>query len=484
MQELTQLVSQTLDSIFCTLCEADTATHNLKLRSMWTAEQGHVSTANLAHLDINTPGLISMEALTTGEAAVATSLQARPDLTKSFFHWLGMKSAIAVPVRLKDDVYGTLSAGFSTQRQFTEEDVNFLESLGSVLAGAIQRQRTLTQLSDSELRFRTLFESTPDVILVVNEHGMIEMSNRAGIAQREGEQLVGSSSFECVHPSYRQRYQEALERCLQHGEADDFEHIGVDNSWWHARACPLVLGGKPRVLIISANINPRKQAELDLQKDRELLRQLLEHHERERQLIAYEIHDGMVQHMTGALMHLEAFTYSLEKIQTKDQATLDLVMKLLRESISEARRLIGGLRPPILDESGIVAAIDYLISELEESSGITVSFEHSLPNRRLHATLESTVFRIVQEALNNAVRHGKSEKATVTLRADDQQWLHLTVADIGTGFNPEEVPTSRYGLRGILDRARLNGGHARITSSPGAGTTVEAHLPLIDPLTA
>src|SRR5690606_19827377 len=143
------------------------------------------------------------------------------------------------------------------------------------------------------------------------------------------------------------------------------------------------------------------------------------------------------------LMHLEAVRAQGERYDSQRLADeLDRTARLLRESVSEARRIISGLRPPVLDELGIVAAIEYLVNEACDA--VDVTFTSDTQFERFAAPLENAIFRIVQEALNNVVRHSKAQKARVEL-AQLPNCLRLTVQDWGVGFDPQETVSDRFG---------------------------------------
>jgi signal transduction histidine kinase len=197
--------------------------------------------------------------------------------------------------------------------------------------------------------------------------------------------------------------------------------------------------------------------------------------EGERKLIAYDIHDGFVQSVIAALMHLEGLEASPE-IRPATKARMELPISLLREAIAEARRMISGLRPPILDEQGLVAAIEYLIGE-HAGRSTRIRFEHDVQDVRFESVLEGTLFRIVQEALANVLRHSHAKEAAVRLVQSGDRLL-LTVEDWGIGFDPARVTRRQFGLRGIRERARLFGGKAIIHSAPHAGTRISVELPL------
>jgi len=211
-------------------------------------------------------------------------------------------------------------------------------------------------------------------------------------------------------------------------------------------------------------------------RERKLLRRLLEIQERERQLVSYEIHDGLAQYLAGAIMHFQAWQAAFG--DHPGAADLNEGMRLLQAAAEESRRLIAGLRPPALDELGIVEAIESLVSDARAEVP-EVRFVHDLPGPRLPPALETTIFRIVQESLSNARRHAAAGMVEVAItRAGDI--VTVRVRDDGSGFDPAAVPDDRFGLEGIRQRSRLMGGEPRIESAPAAGTTVEVRLPVND----
>jgi signal transduction histidine kinase len=239
--------------------------------------------------------------------------------------------------------------------------------------------------------------------------------------------------------------------------------IRRDGDWW--------------AVAVIRDITKRKQAEEALRREQRLLRRLLDLQDRERKLLAYEIHDGLAQQLAGATMQLQA---TRQQNTGSARETTDQVIELLGEATGEARRLIAGLRPPILDEEGIVAAVEYLIRQHELAAGPEVEFTHEVGPERFAPALENAIFRITQESLTNAARYSESERTRVDLRQKETTVV-LEVEDWGVGFDPAEVEEARFGLQGIRERARLLGGRAHIDSQPGQGTRISVELPLVDP---
>jgi PAS domain S-box-containing protein len=216
-----------------------------------------------------------------------------------------------------------------------------------------------------------------------------------------------------------------------------------------------------------------------LRREEQLLRQMLDLHERDRKLIAYEIHDGLAQELTGALFNFQAASQMHDKDANQSQGMLQTGLRLLSSGIAEARRLISGLRPPILDESGVTVAIEYLVADSRLTSGREIEFVNRTHFGRLASPLENAIFRIVQEGLNNACRHSNSPRMRVVLSQQDDR-VEIEIQDWGIGFDPQKVEETRFGLKGIRERTRLLGGQATIESQPGQGTRIRVELPLVE----
>ena len=152
---------------------------------------------------------------------------------------------------------------------------------------------------------------------------------------------------------------------------------------------------------------------------------------------------------------------------------------MLRQAHFEARRLISGVRPPILDESGIAAAIGHLVYEQSMQAGPKIEFHSDVEVERLVPILENAVYRIAQEALGNACKHSRSKKVRVAL-VQEGELITLEVQDWGVGFDTKSVPEDHFGLKGIRERTRLLGGESSIDSERGEGTCIRVRLPILE----
>lgn len=236
---------------------------------------------------------------------------------------------------------------------------------------------------------------------------------------------------------------------------------------------------------VSQDITDRKRAEEKIHAEQDFLRVLIRANERDRQLMAYEIHDGLVQYITAAVWHLDSVA-DTASLDSQSLSALNKAQQLLRQSIGEARRVLSGLRPPILDEQGVVVAVQYLAAESQIPGKLEVETSLDVDFRRLDPRLEGAVFRIVQESLSNIRKHSEATHAIVRMSQTDTQ-LQLSIEDNGCGFQVAHVSRDRFGLQGIRKRVELLNGHVQIESGPGQGTRISVELPFLaelDPETA
>lgn len=208
--------------------------------------------------------------------------------------------------------------------------------------------------------------------------------------------------------------------------------------------------------------------------------------EEERRRLARELHDGLGQTLT-------ALTNQLQRIHDDacSSGNLGLELRLsdslaiARSALNDTRELSRLLRPTLLDDLGLDAALAWLARWLSERSEVRIVLESGLDGQRLHADVETLLFRITQEALTNVIRHSGARLARVVVH-HSPMLLTLSVEDDGCGFTPAapgdaERASESGGLRGMRDRAELFGGRVEIRSQPGQGTSVVLSLPLDGP---
>jgi signal transduction histidine kinase len=209
------------------------------------------------------------------------------------------------------------------------------------------------------------------------------------------------------------------------------------------------------------------------------LRRSIEASEHERQRWALELHDETLQELAG-LKVLLIGARSTSDVDTV-HATLDTAIEQIDTEITGLRRLITDLRPAALDAFGVKAALEALAERVMGTSGLEIAlhvdlaYESGRSTQRHPPALESTLYRLVQEALTNVAKHAEANAVEVSVTEQDGR-VELVVQDDGSGFDPDVV-TDGFGVLGMRERASLLSGQLEIESSPGAGTTIRATIP-------
>ncbi len=215
--------------------------------------------------------------------------------------------------------------------------------------------------------------------------------------------------------------------------------------------------------------------ELSQRVARDAVRRVVRAQETERQRLARELHDETGQALTSILLGLKP----LEDALANHPALADLAQlrELVVNALQDVRRLAVELRPAVLDDFGLVAALERLIEGFAEQSEIRVDFHSALGELRLPTEVESTLYRVVQESLTNIVKHADAHNISVSL-ARRESTVAAVIEDDGSGFDQRAVREESVGLIGMRERLALLDGRLEIESRPGAGTTVVAEVPL------
>lgn len=396
----------------------------------------------------------------------------------------GLRSLGVIPVHHEGQILAAAVLASRTCDVIPIRTRHTVEAVASRVGGVITRVRAEAAVREGRRNLQALFDTLDDLLFVVDSQGRIVHVNPA-VERRLGyrrDELAGRPISD-VHSHDRRA---EVETCLAQARArkvfvcevplraKDGSLVQVETKLTRGRwnGCPVVFG-------VSRDITERVRAAEALQKEQQLLRQLLDLHDRDRKVIAYEIHDGLAQQLAGAMLQFQSFWQVRQSRPESAESRFEHGLRLLADSVNETRRLISGLRPLILDESGIVSAVEYLICEARERGGPEIELVEGLHSPRLAPPLESAIFRVVQETLTNACRYSQSPKVRVELRQEEGR-IRIEVRDWGIGFEPGQISRNHFGLQGIRERARLLGGQAIIESAPGQGTRILVELPAVE----
>jgi len=235
------------------------------------------------------------------------------------------------------------------------------------------------------------------------------------------------------------------------------------------------------ILSLVHDVTERKKTEETLNQSYEEIKRMTAHlqniREEERIVIAREIHDELGQQLTVLKMETKGLTKKLNVTDEGVKYKIAEIIDLLDEMVKSVRRICSELRPSLLYNLGLAAAIEWHLKEFEKRSGIKTVFNELSEDLDIPDSIKNGLFRILQEALTNISRHANATTITVTLEQKDQQ-LILTIEDNGRGFEKKEIDSKKtLGILGMKERTQVMGGNYEINSIPGKGTTVMVTVP-------
>jgi signal transduction histidine kinase len=208
---------------------------------------------------------------------------------------------------------------------------------------------------------------------------------------------------------------------------------------------------------------------------RDTVRRIVETQEVERRRLARELHDQTAQALTSILLGLKRIEEGTESEDVR--AATGELRELVVAALQDVRRLAVELRPRALDDFGLVPALERLTSGIAEQTGLVVELESRLPEKRLPDDVETIVYRVVQEALNNVVKHAEAKHVSVVLHEKNGA-ITAVIEDDGRGFSPGSGENGGVGLIGMRERVALVDGRLTVESGKGAGTTVVVEVPM------
>jgi signal transduction histidine kinase len=431
-----------------------------------------------------------------------------------------MTTFLGVPIVQRGVAYGNLYLTEKHGGPFTQEDEELTQLLAAQAAVAIENAR----LYESSTRWLRQLESLNEVgnalsselelqpLLGIVARNLRELlharmvlialpdadDGAIRIAAADGEgatdapglrlALTGSKAGRVLERSRSERVDEVVED----PEIDQrlARRLGVTTGLYaplvvQGRAIGVVvahdkLGADPRFgdedVRLAELLASRAAMAVDLAErvSRDVVRRVVEAQEQERALLARELHDETGQALTSILLGLKTLE---EDVTTEHgRASAAALRELVVSTLQDVRRLAVELRPAALDDFGLGPALERLVDTFAEKASVAVKLDNRLGDERLDAELETTLYRIVQEALTNVLKHADAQRVTIAL-VRQRGTIRAVVADDGRGFDAGASRRDALGLVGMRERAVLVGGRLSIESAPGGGTTLTVEVP-------
>lgn len=341
----------------------------------------------------------------------------------------------------------------------------------------------------SEERFRSLIQNASDVIMLLDAESTISYVS-ASAHHTLGympEELVNTQILNMVSPEDAPRMRDYLIACVRNPEVASLSEFRFRHADGHT--CHLeVIGnnhlsnpGVGRIVLNCRDVTERRLAEEQLRSSREQLRNLSAYlqamREEERTSIAREIHDELGQVLTALKMDASWLGIKYKDHEPIADKTKSMA-SLIDSTIRTVKRICTELRPGVLDDLGLIAAIEWQAEEFQKRTGILCEVSFHPDDVTLDGERSTAIFRILQEALTNVIRHAEATRVRVLLEREEGRVL-LRVEDNGKGITKDQLSDPRsFGLIGIRERAGFLGGKVRIEGNSGKGTVVTVSLPL------
>jgi len=433
-----------------------------------------------------------------------------------------MHTFLGVSILLRDQIYGNLYLSEKEGGQdFTEEDEELTRLLAAQAAVAVENARlyesstrwlhqleSLNEIGNalaSELKLEPLLgivaarlRELVDAQIVLIALPASEEALRVAAAEGENARaLVGTQLAlrgSKVGRVLERGRSERVDSLLDDPEVDQraARAMGATTALYvplvvHGRAIGVIaahdkLGDDPRFgdedLRLAESLAQRAAVAVDLSErvSRDAVRRVVEAQELERRRLARELHDETGQALTSILLGLKTLEQSIESEEGRTAAAD--VRSIVVSTLRDVRRLAVELRPAALDDFGLVPALERLADTYRQQSSLEIDLELQLGPARLPGEVETTLYRIVQEALTNVAKHAQAGRVSILLRRKDEGAV-VVIEDDGTGFDAGAARhESGLGLTGMRERLGLVGGQLRIETAPGRGTTVVAEVPL------
>jgi two-component system NarL family sensor kinase len=350
----------------------------------------------------------------------------------------------------------------------------------------VRLMETTVALRASEQHYRRLIEILPDAVALIGTDFRLNGLNQrvaAMLGYDTPTELLGKNVFEIIQTKDHARFRVNI-AALKIGTIGSAEYVFLRRD---GKGVPVEMsaaistasnGEHLGLITVARDVTERKRAEEELH---QLPQRITEAQEAERLRVARELHDGVNQVIASATMRLRRVQGMLSGQNPAAVEILSRSHQLLLQALEENRRIARNLRPNDLDELGLLAACRNLGKELENRAGLVVNCVFSRLDLPLPPEVDLSLFRIVQEALNNVEKHAQAKKVRLRLRIE-RDTVVLKIQDDGCGFNPMVPKLSKDGRRGIglsslRERASGLGGTCEVTSDPAKGTAITVRVP-------
>ena len=495
LQEVCNAAVDTGGFTFAWIAVADTSSHKVHSRAHAGAEQGYLNV--ITPLDLRGKAANGPVALmiSTRKYVYCNDIATDP----LFAPWAsaalsrGFRSCILLPLIKFGEVIGSLNLYSTAGQLFDEQEIKLLTDVGEDISFTLENierekmfREAVQQTESEKFLSDSIINSLPGVFYLYDRQLKFTRWNRNMeiVSGYTGEELANISPLDLFAESEKELLRSKIDFVFSEGYGDVVAPIltkqGIKIPYFF-NGKRVHLNGTDYLIGMGIDITERVEAENNLIERSEEIRKLTGYlqqvREEERKHISREIHDELGQQLTGLKMDSSWLRKHLEKIDSAAVQRINEMMQLIDDTIKTVRRISSQLRPGILDDLGLIAALDWQVNEFEKRTGIKTTFTSNIQEIDLPERLCINIFRIFQEALTNVARHAKATQVTTDLIIDSVN-IALTIADNGEGIDATyRERNNSLGIVGMKERARLFDGDITIERNDPKGTIVQLIIP-------
>jgi len=322
-----------------------------------------------------------------------------------------------------------------------------------------------------------LLEAYPDIIELFDLDGTILWVNKASVEYRSKSEneLLGTSIWNLYPLSQAAHRKTMMNKAINMGKPIQFTDQ-FEEHWVDVVIAPIKgPSGKPEGVVtythdITRQINAEEQLKL-------VSLQLFTNQEDERRRIAQDLHDDIGQSMIALILNLKTIHSKLIPDQEDVAEQIKETIRVVEEMIRHIRQVLYELRPPMLDTLSLAKTLEALCSSLALSTGLRIVFSGQDQLPLIPSAQATVLYRLLQEGMNNAVKHAKATTVWINLEYVDGE-VNISLEDDGLGFDPDQRSSYGIGLQGLRERFMTLGGNFDVESSPGKGTRLYGSLPI------
>jgi PAS domain S-box-containing protein len=385
-------------------------------------------------------------------------------------------SSVSITIGRHPHPYGVLIAQSKQRRIFGDDEVRFLRAAANLLAAVARGYQSDQESRDSSARVHAIVNTLVDGIITIDERGIIESLNPAAqnIFGYSAAELKGRNVNVLMPDPYQSEHDGYLANYIRTGHQ---RIIGIGREVSGRRKDGSTF---PMDLAVSQlQVSGRRMftgVVRDVTERRRMEREILEAGATEQRRIGQDLHDGLCQHLAGIAFAVEVLSQKLAARDAPEAAGIRKIAEMIDQSMTQARDLARGLQPVTLDANGLVAALSALVEQIESMFHISCILVCDGPCPLADNNVATHLYRIAQESISNAIKHGNARTVVVDLSVKGGD-LQLSVKDDGIGITKGKSDGAGMGLRSMDYRARLIGGTLRVLPVDKGGTAVVCTIP-------